>query len=318
MPVDPRASPDAPRDPLRLDAKSVRRTFERAAATYDSAAVLQREVGQRMAERLALVKLQPAAILDAGCGTGDALAELRTRFPAAFIVGLDLAQAMLVAARRRTAAGIAAERSLLTRLLGPRAGASGEPALVCADACRLPLAGNRVDLVWSNLALQWINEPQTAFAEFHRVLRVGGLLSFTTFGPDTLMELRAAFSGIDRATHVSRFIDMHDLGDMLVTTGFAEPVVDMEKLTLTYADATALMRDLKAIGAHNATAGRPRGLTGRARWQRLLDALEAFRRDGRLPATFEVVYGHAWKPEARAAADGRAIVRFERERRPGR
>ena len=143
------------------------------------------------------------------------------------------------------------------------------------------------------------------------MLRVGGLLTFTTFGPDTLRELRAAFAGVDRATHVSRFIDMHDLGDMLVNTGFAEPVVDMEKLTLTYADATALMRDLKAIGAHNATLGRPRGLTGRARWQRMLEALETFRRDDRLPATFEVVYGHAWKPEPRVSADGRAIVRFE-------
>ncbi|TMG84521.1 MAG: malonyl-ACP O-methyltransferase BioC [Betaproteobacteria bacterium] len=310
MTADDRQRRDPLRDPLRLDPKSVRRTFERAAATYDSAAVLQREIGQRMADRLALVKLQPAAILDAGCGTGDALAELRTRFPAAFIVGLDLAHAMLVAARRRATAGLTSERSLLARLFGSRAHASDEPALVCADACRLPLAGGSFDLIWSNLTLQWINEPATAFAEFHRALRVGGLLTFTTFGPDTLGELRTAFAGVDRATHVNRFIDMHDLGDMLVNTGFAEPVMDMEKLTLTYADATSLMRDLKAIGAHNATMGRPRGLTGRARWRRMLDALEAFRREGRLPATFEVVYGHAWKPEPRVAADGRAIVRF--------
>jgi malonyl-CoA O-methyltransferase len=309
------ADNDQPRDPLRLDPKSVRRTFERAAATYDAAAALQHEVGQRMAERLSLVKLQPAAILDAGCGTGDALAELRTRFPAAFIVGLDLAYAMLATARRRAAAGIASERSLLARLFGPRAAAGGEPALACADMCRLPLAAGSLDLVWSNLTLQWINDPAIAFAEFHRALRVGGLLTFTTFGPDTLLELRAAFSGVDRATHVSRFIDMHDLGDMLVHTGFADPVMDMEKLTLTYADATTMMRELKAIGAHNATIGRPRGLTGRARWRRMLDALEAFRREGRLPATYEVVYGHAWKPEPRVAADGRAIVRFER---PGR
>ncbi len=311
MPAEDRKRADPLGDPLRLDPKSVRRTFERAASTYDSAAVLQREVGQRMAERLALVKLRPAAILDAGCGTGDALSELRTRFPEAFIAGLDLALAMLFAARRRATAGLASERPLLARLFGPRANASTAPALVCADVCRLPLASGAVDLIWSNLTLQWINEPTTAFAEFHRVLRVGGLLTFTTFGPDTLRELRAAFAGVDRATHVSRFIDMHDLGDMLVNTGFAEPVVDMEKLTLTYADATALMRDLKAIGARNATLGRPRGLTGRARWQRMLEALEAFRRDDRLPATFEVVYGHAWKPEPRVSADGRAIVRFE-------
>jgi malonyl-CoA O-methyltransferase len=318
MAGDARQAGNRSRDPLRLDPRSVRRTFERAAASYDSAAVLQREVGQRMAERLALVKLQPAAILDAGCGTGDALAELRTRFPTAFIVGLDLAYAMLVTARERAAAGIVPERSLLARLLGPRRAAGGEPPLVCADMGRLPLAAGSLDLVWSNLTLQWINEPEVAFAEFHRALRVGGLLTFTTFGPDTLLELRAAFAGVDRATHVSRFIDMHDLGDMLVQTGFADPVMDMEKLTLTYSDATTMMRELKAIGAHNATMGRPRGLTGRARWRRMLDGLETFRRDGRLPATYEVVYGHAWKPEPRVTADGRTIVRFERPGRQGR
>jgi malonyl-CoA O-methyltransferase len=298
-------------DPYRLDPRSMRRAFERAAATYDASAVLQREVGQRMAERLALVKLQPAVILDAGCGTGDGLSELSTRYPEAFVLGLDIAYGMLDNARRRTAAAIAAKRSLLGRWLGPRAKSGVEPALVCGDACRLPVAAGSVDLVWSNLTLQWINDAAVAFDEFNRVLRVGGLLMFTTFGPDTLKELRAAFAGIDGSTHVSRFIDMHDLGDMLVQAGFADPVMDMEKLTLTYDDATAMMRELKAIGAHNATIGRPRGLTGRARWQRVLNALEAFRRDGRLPATYEVVYGHAWRPEPRFAADGRAIVRFE-------
>ena len=303
-----RTDPDSRRDASRLDPRSVRRAFERAATTYDPAAVLQREIGQRMAERLALVKLQPTTILDAGCGTGEALGELRTRFPAAAIVGLDIALAMLSAAHRRSASNVA-ERSLLSRLLGGRLTPSGSTALVCADLCRLPLSAGIFDLVWSNLALQWINEPPIAFAELGRVLRVGGLLMFTTFGPDTLAELRTAFGGIDRAPHVHRFIDMHDLGDMLVQAGFAEPVMDMEKLTLTYADADALMRDLKATGEQNAAVGRPRGLMGRGRWQRLLAALEHFRREGRLPITFEVVYGHAWKPEPRVAADGRASVR---------
>ena len=303
-----RADPDPRRDASRLDPRSVRRAFERAAPTYDSAAVLQREVGQRMAERLALVKLQPTAILDAGCGTGEALGELRTRFPAATIVGLDVALAMLSAAQRRRASSTA-ERSLLSRLLGGRPTPSGSTPLVCADLCRSPLAAGIFDLVWSNLALQWIDDPPIAFAELGRVIRVGGLLMFTTFGPDTLVELRTAFAGTDRAPHVHRFIDMHDLGDMLVQAGFAEPVMDMEKLTLTYTDAGALMRDLKATGAQNATVGRPRGLTGRGRWQRMLAELEHFRREGRLPITFEIVYGHAWKPEPRVAADGRAIVR---------
>jgi malonyl-CoA O-methyltransferase len=305
-------------DPLRLDSQRVRHAFERAAARYDASAVLQREVGQRMAERLLLVKLQPSAILDAGCGTGDALSELSARYPDAFLVGLDLAYAMLDAARRRASAAHASERSLLARLLGTRAMARRAPALVCGDACSLPIAAGAIDLVWSNLTLQWINDASAAFAEFHRVLRVGGLLMFTTFGPDTLKELRAAFAGVDGATHVSRFIDMHDVGDMLVQRGFADPVMDMETITLTYSDATTMMRELKAIGAHNATVGRPRGLTGRARWSRVLIALEAFRRDGRLPATYEVVYGHAWKPEPRFADDGRAIVRFERDGRARR
>jgi malonyl-CoA O-methyltransferase len=297
-------------DPHGLDPRRTRRAFERAALSYDRAAVLQREVGQRLAERLALMRLQPAAIVDVGCGTGDALSELCTRYPDAFVVGLDIAQGMLEVARGRTAAARAAERSLLARWFGPRTRTAAAPALVCGDACQLPLAAGSVELVWSNLALQWVNDPSRAFEGFHRVLRSGGLLLFSTLGPDTLKELRTAFAGIDQATHVSRFIDMHDLGDMLVHNGFADPVMDMETITLTYEDGLTMMRDLKAIGAHNATQGRPRGLIGRARWQRVLAALEAFRRDGRLPATYEVVYGHAWKPEPRVTADGRAIVRF--------
>jgi len=301
--------------PAALDRRLVRRAFERAAGTYDEAAVLQREVGARMAERLGIIKLLPGAILDAGCGTGEALGELRTRYPAARLFGVDLAWGMALAARTRSTSAALADRSLLARLLGSRAGgASSNPGIVCGDVTQLPLQAGCVDLVWSNLALQWIDAPPEAFAEFHRVLAVGGLLSFTTFGPDTLRELRTAFAATDAATHVNRFVDMHDLGDMLVAAGFADPVMDMEMLTLTYADATALMRELKALGAHNVTASRPRGLMGRQRWQRMLAALDAFRRDGRLPASFEVIYGHAWKPAPRVVPDGRAIVRFERHR----
>jgi malonyl-CoA O-methyltransferase len=301
--------------PAALDRRMVRRAFERAAGTCDAVAVLQREVGARMAERLGIIKLTPGAILDAGCGTGEALGELRTRYPGARLIGLDLAWNMTLAARRRAAPVAIKDRSLLSRLLGPRAAAAVPvPGIVCGDIERLPLNAGSVDLVWSNLVLQWIDAPPQAFGEFHRVLAVGGLLSFTTFGPDTLRELRAAFAAVDSATHVNRFVDMHDLGDMLVDAGFADPVMDMEMLTLTYADAIALMRELKALGAHNATAARPRGMMGRERWRRMLGALEAFRREGRLPASFEVIYGHAWKPAPRVVPDGRAIVRFERHR----
>jgi malonyl-CoA O-methyltransferase len=305
-------------DGASLDRASMRRAFERAAGTYDSAAVLQREVGQRMAERLGIIRLDPATILDAGCGTGEALGELRARYPRARLVGLDLACPMLQAARRRHLAPQSDTRPLVRRLLSAFAAEERPPALVCGDVCRLPFATRSIDLVWSNLTLQWVDPLPQALAEFHRVLNIGGLVMFTTFGPDTLGELRRAFAAADATAHVNRFLDMHDVGDMLVQAGFADPVMDMEMITMNYADAAALMRDLKAIGAQNARSDRRRSLTGRRRWQRMLAALEEFRRDGRLPASFEVVYGHAWKPEPRLVDDGRAIVRFDRAPRERR
>jgi malonyl-CoA O-methyltransferase len=300
-----------PPDPRALDPRVVRRAFARAAATYADAAVLQHEIGARLAERLSLVKLAPAAILDAGCGTGDAQPELAARYPKAHRVALDLALPMLAAARER-----GRDRgSLAARLSGLVRGTPKPAAYVCGDIAALPFAPAAFDMVWSNLALQWVNDLPHAFAEFRRVLAAGGLVTFTTFGPDTLKELARAFAGIDAHTHVSRFVDMHDIGDMLVHSGFADPVMEMEYMTLTYGDPAALMRDLRAIGATNATLGRPRGLTGRARWRRTLDALEAMRRDGRIPATFEVVYGHAWKTPPKTTADGLPIVQFERRPR---
>jgi malonyl-CoA O-methyltransferase len=304
---------DRSRDAGGLDRASMQRAFERAAGSYDGAAVLQREVAQRMAERLGIVRLDPKLILDAGCGTGEALGELLARYPRARLLGVDLAHSMVRAARRRKVAAGTAAPSLARRLLGAFATQGVDaPALVCADVCRLPIRPRSVDLVWSNLMLQWVDELPLALSEFHRVLKIGGLLTFTTLGPDTLNELRRAFAAADDAAHVNRFLDMHDVGDMLVHAGFADPVMDMEVITMTYVDAGDLMRDLKAIGAQNARTDRRRGLTGRLRWQRMLAAMEGFRREGRLPATFEVVYGHAWIPEPRVADDGRAIVRFDR------
>jgi malonyl-CoA O-methyltransferase len=310
-------APESVAGPLDPERAQVRRAFERAAATYDGAAVLQREVGKRMAERLEWVKMQPATILDAGCGTGVALGELHLRYPDARVIGLDLAFNMAHAARDRAALVARSARSLLGRVLGPLAPARElRPWCICGDIAALPVKPASIDLIWSNLTVQWLGDPREAFAEFRRALRIGGLLSFTTFGPDTLKELREAFLAADSATHVGRFIDMHDIGDMLVHAGFADPVMDMETLTLTYDDAIAMMRDLKAIGAHNVAAGRSRGLMGRQRWARMLAALEANRRQGRLPASFEVVYGHAWKPEPRTTDDGSAIIRVEPRIRP--
>ncbi len=301
-------------DPAAIDRRAVRRHFARAAATYDAAAVLQREVGARMAERLDIVRLAPNAILDAGCGTGEALAELLARYPKARRIALDIALPMLAQARSRAEEG----RSLVSRLLAPVHGASGAvPQFVCGDIAALPFASGAFGLAWSNLALQWVSDLARAIAEFHRALEVGGLLVFTTFGPDTLKELRAAFAGVDPHPHVSRFVDMHDIGDLLVHAGFADPVLQMEMITLTYADPLAMLRELKAIGATNAMQGRGRGLMGRDRWQRALAALKGMRSaEGRIPATFEVIYGHAWKAAPTRTAEGHAIVSLTRKLRP--
>jgi malonyl-CoA O-methyltransferase len=289
-------------DIYRIDKMRMRASFDRAATSYDAAAVLQKEVRMRMLARLDLVKLAPSVILDAGCGTGHAGYALAERFPEARVVSLDIALGMLHMARVNRP-GL---RAQLARWLGLDA-----QQLVCADLERLPLAAAGVGLVWSNLALQWCNELDLAFSEAQRVLQPGGLFMFSTLGPDTLKELRAA-AGSDHV-HVSRFIDMHDIGDALVRAGFTAPVLDVERFTLTYDDALAAMRDLKAIGAHNAAAGRPRGLGGRGFLQRLVEGYEQFRQQGKLPATYEVVYGHAWKPESAARnADGSVPVHFHK------
>jgi malonyl-CoA O-methyltransferase len=288
-------------DESLVDKRMARCAFERAAATYDAAAELQKEVCRRMLERLDYIRCRPAAILDAGSGTGKALAALGERYPGARIVALDIARSMLVRGRER----ISWWKGLLTR----------RPHAVCGDIERLPLAAASIGMVWSNLTLQWVNEPQRVFAEMQRVLSPGGLLMFSTFGPDTLKELRRAYQGADRYTHVHRFIDMHDIGDMLVGSGFADPVMDMECITLTYDDVRQLMRELKAIGAHNVTRGRPPGLSGKSLLATVARNYEAFRRDGKLPATFEVVYGHAWKPQARLGPTGRPVI--EIKHRPG-
>jgi malonyl-CoA O-methyltransferase len=276
--------------------RDVRRSFDRAARTYDEAAFLQREVCARLVEHLEPMRLTPRRLLDLGCGTGHAFDALAKRYPSASLLGLDIAPAMLERARGRSA--------WWQRLLGaPR------PALVCADAERLPVASASVDLVFSNLALQWC-EPARAFAETARVLANDGLFLFSTVGPDTLKELRAAFAEADGAPHVNRFVDMHDLGDALVAAGFADPVMEMETITLEYDTALAVARDLKALGAVNSLPSRARGLPGRRRWERMTQAYERFRRDGVLPATWEIVYGHAWKVPPRRLADGRQVVSF--------
>jgi malonyl-CoA O-methyltransferase len=267
-----------------LDRRHIRHAFGRAAATYDANAVLQAEVGDRLRERLDVDAFKPARVLDVGCGPGHSSRQLRALFPQAQFVAVDLALPMLTHAMRVFDAAIDTP--------GPIAHAG----FVCADAQALPLADASIDLVHSNLCLQWCEDPGLALAQFHRVLRPGGILLFSTFGPDTLRELRSAFGAVDAAPHVSRFIDMHDIGDALLATGFRDPVLERDDFVLTYPDARALMRELHAIGATNADAKRPRSLTGKSHLQAVIAAYETFRRDGALPATYEVVYAQASAP----------------------
>lgn len=267
-------------DSYWMDKARVRASFDRAAQTYDAAAILQKLVRTEMLSRLDLVKIKPQVILDAGCGTGHGSFALQKKFSSAQVVSLDIALGMLQKTQQ--------QQPFLNKIFKQK-------NLICADIEHLPIANSSLGMVWSNLALQWCNDLDGAFNQIARVLQPNGLLMFSTFGPDTLKELRAAT--INGNTHVSRFIDMHDIGDALTRAGFSAPVLDVEHYTLTYDDVKAVMRDLKAIGAHNATEGRARGLQGRGFLQQLAQNYEQFRVNGKLPATFEVVYGHAWKAE---------------------
>jgi malonyl-CoA O-methyltransferase len=277
------------------DKRAVRRAFERSAASYDGAAVIHREVGTRLLEHLDPIRIEPSLIVDAGCGTGASLHALAQRFPRATLAGVDLAAATLHHARARL--------PLWRRALGYKV-----PHLVCGDAERLPIATGAAGLVFSNLALQWCH-PGAFFAEAARVLPVGGLFLFSTFGPDTLRELRTSFAAAGAGAHVNAFVDMHDLGDALVQAGFADPVMEMEVVTLEYGSVESLARDLKAVGA-TAIHARQRGLLGKGRWKRMAERYESFRRDGALPATYEVIYGHAWKVAPKRTADGRQVIEF--------
>jgi malonyl-CoA O-methyltransferase len=266
--------------------------------------VLAREVEARMLERLQYVKLEPGCILDAGCGEGHGAKRLAERYPSARVVALDFALPMLQAARSHD--------PWLRRVLK-----RARIDYLCADFASVPLPAASVDLAWSNLALHCVGDPQPALNELYRMLKVGGLMMFSCYGPDTLKELKSAFAAHDGAPHVHYFIDMHDLGDMLSAGGFSAPVMDMEVITLTYADVDALLADLRATGQQNALAERRRGLTGKGVLGAMRAAYEKLRRDGRLPASFEIVYGHAWKPPQRLTEDGRAIVKLELPRKKG-
>jgi malonyl-CoA O-methyltransferase len=279
-------------DAFRLDRERLRAAFDRASAGYEAAAALQARVSRELLERLTAFDFAPRVVLDLGAGTGRATRELKRRYPRALVIALDLSPGMLREARRHQRPW-----RRFTR--------------VCADALALPLADASVDLVFSSLVLQWCEPLGQALGEVRRVLKPSGFFAFSTFGPDTLKELRAAWARADGLVHVNRFLDMHDVGDAIARSGLAEPVLDVDRLELGYPDTLALMRDLKAIGAHNVTAGRPRTLVGKARLQRMTEAYEALRRGDALPATYEVIYGASWGaagPPAAAAHAGEARI----------
>jgi malonyl-CoA O-methyltransferase len=280
---------------FEIDKRAVRKAFSKAASQYDAAAVMQREVCIRMLERLDYIRQKPATVLDVGSGTGWGTRQLGERYPAAQIVALDIAMGMLQTARGTS--------NWWSKLFS-----GNTKQYICADMEALPIKASSMDMVWSNHALQWCNDLPATLAQLHKVLKVEGLLMFSTFGPDTLKELRTAFQGVDGHNHLNRFADMHDIGDMLVAAGFADPVMEMEMLTLTYDDVKAVMQDLRDIGAHNATAGRAPGMLGKAKWARIVQNYETLRRNGKLPATFEIIYGHAWRVQPKKTADGRAVI----------
>lgn len=262
-----------------FDTAQVRRAFGRAASSYDAHATLQDEVRLRLQERLDDAALTPARILDVGSGTGRGTASLRKRYPQAQTIALDLAMPMLHAANKH--------RTWLRPF-----------ARVCGDAEALPVADTSIDLLHSNLCLQWCGTLDAVFDGFRRIMRPKGIVLFSTFGPHTLHELRRAFAEVDAAPHVSRFLDIHQIGDAMLAAGFRDPVLERDTFTLTYPDLRSLMRELRAIGATNADRERSRTLTGKSRLRRVTDAYESMRENGQLPATYEVVYAQAWAPDA--------------------
>jgi malonyl-CoA O-methyltransferase len=302
------------------DSRRLQRIFDRRAATFDDVAFLPREIAQRMRERLEYIKVSPASVLDAGCGAGDDLPGLRERFPEAPVFGTDLSHAMLTRAMRHDA-GDTSWRRFLPASIGKALGARG-PRFAQADFSALPFTAGAFEFIWSNLALHWHSRPDLVFPEWQRVLKVGGLLMFSTLGPDTLKELRGAYAEVEAAhgapsvKHVIDFVDMHDLGDMLVESGFEIPVMDQETITITYKSPQSLLADVRRWGAYpfqrEADANQASIPAARRLHKALLGALEARRgADGTIPLTFEVIYGHAWKAVPRMTAEGHGIVRLE-------
>jgi malonyl-CoA O-methyltransferase len=276
---------------MMIDRRVVAQHFSRAAQSYDAAAILQKEVAFRLAERWPFVTMQPQQVMDLGTGTGFLAQHIQQYYPQTQLVAVDLSETMLKQCRSKLLPA-----STWWQKFNPFAN-SANAAFVNADAYQLPFADSSMDMLVSSLMLQWCDDLPKVLAECRRVLKPNGVLFMASLGPDTLKEIRLAWQAVDdeRAEHTLNFADLHDLGDALSRVGFSDPVCDVEHITLTYANVTAALKDLKAIGATNASVQRQKGLMGKDKWHAFLAAYEAqAMSDGRIPATFEVVYAHAF------------------------
>ena len=276
----------------------------------ESSQFLRREISGRMFERLSLIKIQPERVLDAGCGEGDDLMALAQAFPAADLLGIDISPNMLQTARDRSVQSYSLMRKLLSRWK-LNAFQRSPITLTCAEFSDLPLAAASANLLWSNLALHWHPQPHKVIREWARVMRVDGLLMFSAFGPDTFLQLKEAYSSLNIRPPVLPFVDLHDYGDMLVEAGFADPVMDMEKMNITYSSADKLLSDVRAFGG-NPMLERPHGLVGRQRWNALCNGLNQQKSsDEQISLTVEVIYGHAFLPRPKKTRAGESIIEFK-------
>lgn len=297
--------------PIQLP--EVRRLFATPSKLQDSI-FLRREVAERMAEKLDLIRIDAKRVVDAGCGDGADLLRLMERFPQAQqVLGIDASWQALQQSGFASSSSASALRGLFDRFLPDSLKhVKNTPlALACGDFAQLPLPSNIINVLWSNLALHWHPQPDQVLQEWFRVLARNGIVMFSSFGPDTLIELRQAFAQIDDDPHTLPFVDMHDFGDMLVAAGFATPVMDVERITLRYQDVQRLLADVRALGG-NPLSNRRRGLLGKSAFAYLQVELEKTRGDdGRIPLTIEVVFGHAFKPVPKKLASGESIIRFD-------
>jgi malonyl-CoA O-methyltransferase len=262
--------------PYNLPLSDIIHARQRAAKTYEQAAVLAHEVGKRLFERLEYIRLQPQVVLELGCATGILTRQLIQRYPQAQTVGIDLVLDLLKLTQKNT---------------------THQADLLAATLDKLPLASQCVDLVVANLCLAWYLDINAVFQELKRVLKPGGLLMFTTLGPDTLKELRQSWAAVDDYPHVHAFYDMHDIGDALLHLQYADPVLDVERLTVTYASIEQFLQELKSSGAVNIAQGRRQTLMSMPTWQKFIAAYQRHQDGtGRIPASFEIIYGHAWLP----------------------